>query len=147
MNVDELYEAVFATVKVDRLRALSQTRLRSGVVGGDLASLLVWNILIAGFLHLGCHILGEKICAALRVNEARLGNKEKVAVRDARVLLSQVVEHPSLLVTNVDDQDRSAALGAIKKILVDVGHPEEVAARQAEQVLRVLVGHIPNPRK
>jgi hypothetical protein len=137
-DLDDLYRAVAAVIGA-KSSSESIGELRTGLVGGDLGNLLLWNILVAGALHLGCHLLGDNICEALKRNHLRLSRGEKQAVSESKNLMSQVVEHPPLLIPYVDETDRSQALIAIKKILIDLGRSEETASGQAEEVVRILL--------
>jgi len=143
-GVEGLYKSVSIAI---RDAAPSQSRVlreRSGVpIDGNLANLLVWNVLIAGFLHLGCHLLGDKICNALQLRHSQLSKGDKSAVGPARDLCSQVIEHPLLKKPQVDKEDRGQAVAAIKKILVEHGRLEESASEQAERTIQLLLGQFP----
>ena len=53
-------------------------RERGFAVTPDLATLLIWNVVVASVVHLTTHILGDTLISAFRRNRARLARGASV---------------------------------------------------------------------
>jgi hypothetical protein len=149
-DLDHLYRAAAAVITPQPSSVSRLGQRRGGFGEGDLATLLVWNVLVAGFMGVACHLLGQKLHNALERKHQQLNHRGKRAAAEvrellsqARDLLSQVIEDPVLRKSHVDEADRSQAVAAIRKILVDAGRPEEIAWQQADKVVHLLLTGVP----
>jgi hypothetical protein len=111
---------------------------RSGVAGASLESLLVWNVLIAGILHLCIGLVTHAVWDRMRETHHRLRNGDPTAIEAAKPLVKEVGE----IVAGLDSDPKfipaKEAKLAVASILAEQGWAPSVAEEKAEEVVKEL---------
>lgn len=141
-SLQELHDAVAALIQAGQAPPQAPVRTRSGVgLGAELATLLIWNLLVAFVVHYGAHVLGHLTCSALHRNRSRLEAGDVQAVGETKALLTNAMQPGLFLAQPPSNSDRVAAIAALKRILLKSGRGESIAGEQAESVVDLLIAH------
>src|ERR1700730_4913708 len=127
-SVDSLCEDITKIIEQD------DQSVRKAFADQAFGSMLVWEILVGGTIHICGHLAAEEIREKLQDCLDRLKRKDETAIADARA----TVEHPKLEIQHVSRLAKDAAIGSVASILKDMGHPEKISTEHARSVTLII---------